>query len=147
MLTITEVEQAIQARLVSRIASLRKVGSLSDFLMADLDDTALLSPAAYVVFDSGSFTHGMARTQEISLTFTVVVVVENQRGNEAARHGAGSSIGVYQLLDDIRAALTNQTLGLDMEPLFPVSIQGIAGSESLAVYGITFETSCRDVIG
>lgn len=146
MITVAQIEQAIQDRLTERIPYLKSVGSIADFLTADLDQNTGLTPAAYVVFESGAFDHQIGMIQQMTLRYTVIVVVRNRRGNEAARRGAGQEIGAYQVLDDIRLALTHQTLGLGIDPLMPESIQGIAGSESVAVYGITFETRCEDTI-
>lgn len=146
MITVTQIEQAIQGRLKHQVPYLRVVGSLADFLTADLADAALLTPAAYVVFERGEISHGTMRMQSIDLTFAVIAVVANERGDEATRHGSGTVKGVYQVLDDIRAALTYQTVGLDIEPLMPTAMQAVTGTESLAVYGITFETRCEDTI-
>lgn len=50
------------------------------------------------------------------------------------------------MLDDVRAALTSHSCGLDMDPLLPGIEQAVDGDSRLSVYGITFETRCRFMI-
>ena len=70
----------------------------------------------------------------------------DQFGRPSPRHGAAGEKGVYEVLEDVRAALTGQDCGIAIEPLLPVSDKAISGSRDLAVYGIRFKTRCRAVI-
>lgn len=145
-MTITEIEQAIISRLRDQIAYLRTVGSIAEFLADDIDsieEYAPLCPAAFVVYDHGDFNHKMSGVQDREMIFNVLVVVRNLRGDSAARHGAAGEKGVYDVLEDVRSALSDQACGLSIDPLLPVSEEGIAGSKDLAVYGMAFRTRCR----
>lgn len=52
------------------------------------------APAAYVVAMDGSISQAVATPQ-----FVVVLVARNARGHQAARHGDGKTIGLYEMLD------------------------------------------------
>lgn len=146
MLTVTDVENAIIARLRSEIPYLRTCGSLAEFLASDIEqieELAPLLPAAYVVYGGGRFDHKMSGIQDRRMTFLVVVVVRNLRDNEAVRHGRAGEKGIYDLLEDVRAALTDTDCGIEIDPLLPEAEEPIAGTTDLAVYGISFGTKCR----
>ncbi|MEM5789842.1 MAG: Gp37 family protein [Syntrophobacteraceae bacterium] len=146
MPTITEIETAMIARLRERITYLRTCGSMAEFLADDIENIeeyAPLCPAAFVVYDSGSYSHKVSGRQDREMVFNVLVVVRNLRGETAARHGVAGEKGVYDVLDDVRATLTDQSCGLAMDPLLPMSEEGVAGSKDLAIYAIAFKTRCR----
>lgn len=52
------------------------------------------APAAYVVAMDGSLSQAVATPQ-----FVVVLVARNARGHQAARHGDGKTIGLYEMLE------------------------------------------------
>ncbi len=80
--------------------------------------------------------------------FTAIAVVRNLRGEPAPRLGLGTEKGAYEVLEDLRAALTDRDCGLAISPLLPTSEQALkGGGRNLAVYGISFKTSCREQIG
>lgn len=74
---------------------LKTVDSLPDTPDKDvLKRWGLDAPAAYVVAMDGSISQAIATPQ-----FVVVLVARNARGHQAARHGDGKTIGLYEMLD------------------------------------------------
>lgn len=74
---------------------LRMVDSLPDTPDKDLlKRWGLEAPAAYVVAMDGTLSDAVATPQ-----FVVALVARNARGHQAARHGDGKTIGLYQMLD------------------------------------------------
>jgi phage gp37-like protein len=150
VLTIAEIEEAIIARLGAELPYLRTCSSLGSFLARDPKEVAGLTPlcpAVYVVYQGAEYSHRMAGVQDRAMTFNAVALVRNLRGEPAPRHGQGVEKGVYEVLEDVRAALTGRDCGIQIDPLLPVSEQAITGARDLAVYGISFRTRCRTQIG
>ncbi|MGD9505358.1 MAG: phage protein Gp37 [Syntrophobacteraceae bacterium] len=149
MYTAGQIEDAITERLKSQMPGLRECASLARFLTAkgaDRDGERLLSPAVYVVYSRGKYSHAWNGVQDREMFFNVVAMVENLRGDVAARHGEGSETGAYELIEAVRATLSGEQCGLDIDPLAPVSEEAIRGDATMAMYGITFRTSCRFAI-
>ncbi|MFZ2447496.1 MAG: phage protein Gp37 [Syntrophobacteraceae bacterium] len=146
MPTASQIEQAIIGRLAGELPYIRTLGSISEFLSRDIgviEEIAPLCPAAYVIYGRGKFSQKMSGWQDREMVFGVIVVVRNLRGDSAVRHGAGDEKGIYEVLEDVRAALSNQSCGVDMDPLAPLSEEAVAGGRDFAVYEILFTTRCR----
>jgi len=74
---------------------LKTVDSLPDTPDKDvLKRWGVEAPAAYVVALDGDLDDSVARPQ-----FVVVLVARNARSHQAARHGDGRSLGLYEMLD------------------------------------------------
>lgn len=142
MYTISQIEDAIIARIESQMTYLRTCESLSLDLLDEISEITIRLPAAYVIYASGRYLH-MTGAQDREMEFLVVVAAKNLRGDVAARHGKGSEIGVYKMLDDTRGALTKQACGLDIDSLLPGDEEIIFGAKDMAGYGIRFTTRCR----
>ncbi len=146
MPTVADVEQAIIGRLSSELPYIRTLGSISEFLGRDIDaieEMAPICPALFVIYERGKYSQKISGCQDREMFFGVIAAVRNLRGDSAVRHGAGGERGVYQVLEDIRVALSGQSCGIDMEPLSPVSEEAMAGSSDFALYQILFKTRCR----
>ncbi len=89
---------------------------------------------------------GRARFRCIS-TVSMVVAAENIRNEQARRQGGSASEpGSYQLATDALQLLGNQKLGLDIDPLEPLSIQAVETSDipslrQISIYAVSFETA------
>ncbi len=146
MPSITDIETAIIGRISDSLPCLRTCGSLSEFLGRDIEaieEMAPLCPAAFVIYARGKYSQKLSGFQDREMIFGVIVVVRNLRSESAVRHGSAEEKGVYELLEDVRAALCGQSCGMEMDPLAPVSEQAVAGSRDFAVYEILFGTRCR----
>lgn len=142
MYSIKEIEQAIVDTLKAGVPWLRECGSVADFLAGDLERIAKRTPAAYVSYGGGAYD-SLVGALDRTMTFEVLCVAENERGDQAARHGVGTSYGVYDLLDAVRECLTESACGLEIDPLLPVDEEPVAGTETVSIYGIRFQTRCR----
>jgi phage gp37-like protein len=140
---IAQIEDAIIARLKAQLTYLKTCDSLGDYLADEAEDITIRFPAAYVVYGGGTYSYATSGVQDREMMFWVRAMAKNLRGDRAARHGKGADKGVYEILEDARAALTNQTCGLQIDPLLPVPEEPVAGDEHFADYGIGFKTRCR----
>ena len=146
MPSITEIEQAIIGRLTDSISYLRTRGSISEFLgrdIAAIEEMSPLCPAAYVIYGRGKYSQKLSGRLDREMTFGVIVIVRNFRGETELRHGGAGEKGAYEVLEDVREALSGQSCGIEMDPLEPVSEQAVAGSRDFAVYEVLFKTKCR----
>lgn len=143
MYTIAQIEDAIIARLKSQIPYLLECASLGEFLLREIEENTLRYPAAYVAYQRGDYEYRVSGAQDRRMNFVVVLVVRNERGDEAARHGQGAEVGVYKLLDDARTALTYQSCGLNIDPLLPQTEQAIDGTDTVSIYALNVSTRCR----
>lgn len=86
---------------------LRAVDSLPDVPDKDLlKRLGVDAPAAYVVALDGTLSQALATPQ-----FVVVLVARNARSHQAARHGDGMTIGLYEMLDAAIAELHGGVAG------------------------------------
>jgi len=143
MPTITEIEDAIINELKAKLTYLQTCKSLGEALTHDAADLAVRVPAAYVVYEGGRYDHVMSGTQDHFMNFAVIVVAKNLRGEAEARRGQGATKGAYDLLDEVRAALSNNAVGLAIDPLLPVDETAIENTEKSAAYAIRFATRVR----
>ena len=142
MYTIDQIEDAIIARLNTQLTYLITCDSLGEHLMDEIENITLRFPAAYTVYSAGRYMHASG-VQDREMEFIVILMAKSLRGDKAARHGQGSEKGVYEMLEDTRAALTGQKCGLDIDELLPIDEDGIEGTKEMAAYGIRFKTRCR----
>ncbi len=146
MPTVADVEQAIIGRLSSELPYVRTLGSISEFLERDLntiEELAPLCPALFIVYARGKYSQNMSGCQDREMIFGVIAAVRNLRGDSAVRHGAAGEKGIYQVLEDVRAALSGESCGIEMEPLAPISEEAVAGGRDFALYQILFKSRCR----
>ena len=146
MYTITQIEDAIITRLTSQLTGVRTIASLGSFLLPDADELTLLCPAVYVVYQAGVYDHFMNGVQDKTMRFLVLVLARNLRSQEQSRHGQGTEDGAYHILEDVRAALTNNACALTIDPLLPEEETAVDGTQSIAIYGIVFKTRCRTTL-
>ncbi len=146
---IAQIENAIMERLRENLPYLRTCGTLSEFLGGDMgviEEMAPLCPAAFVIYEQGIFAQRLSGVLDREMTFGVIVAVRNFRAESALRHGSAGEKGIYDALEDVRAALSGQACGVEMDPLLPISEEAVTGSRDFAVYEIMFKTRCRSLL-
>lgn len=143
MYTITDIENAIVEQLKTQLTYLQTCKSLGEALTHDAADLAVQTPAAYVVYEGGRYSHVISGKQDRSMNFAVIVVAKNLRGEEESRRGQGTTKGAYDILDDARECLSNNAVGLDIDPLLPVDDTPVENAENAAAYAIRFATRTR----
>lgn len=146
MASLTTIEQAIIGRLSTTLPYLKTCGSLSEFLsrnVSEIEELSPLCPAAFVVYQRGAYSQKMSGVLDREMIFSVIVAVRDLRGDAAVRNGAAGDKGIYDVLEDVRTTLTDQTCGIDIDPFAPVSEEAVAGTRNFAVYEIRFRTRGR----
>jgi hypothetical protein len=79
-----------------------------------------------------------AHSYDLTQDLTVLAVVRQLRGEEAARRQEG---GVYQILAAIRQALWHQDLGQDILPLALVKEEAVLSTPELTGYAVHYRTA------
>lgn len=133
MITIGAIENAMLARIREASESgalgyrLKTVatyqGEFDDELVAEI---VAQFPAAWVVFAGEEPAEQIGRgVWRCRPTFVVVAGARNLRNEQARRHGTIGEPGSYQIVQDLRALLIDQDLGLDIGPLAPGGVRSI----------------------
>ncbi|MCE5334267.1 MAG: DUF1834 family protein [Desulfobacteraceae bacterium] len=146
MSAIALIEDAIIGRLSTSLPYLRTCRSLSGFLPRDeaaLEETAPLTPAAFLVYKRGAYSQQLSGALDRDMVFGVIVAVRNLKGDSAVRHGAAGEKGVYDVLEDVLNSLSGQACGMAIDPLLPVSEEALTGRRDFALYEILFKTRYR----
>lgn len=145
MHTITEIEDAIINTLEAsamndyckKIASYQLEGGN---LEEQIRIFAGQVPCVLILYSQGTYTHRPNRQQEKELTFSILVCSQSMRGQGQARRGA---VGTYQMLDDLKAALTGNRCGLEITGLAPTKERAEINTKLFSAYSLEFKTTCR----
>jgi phage gp37-like protein len=146
---VRQVEQAMLARL--RAVPRSYAGLLIESYAAQLDDEMYgwirSLPAVWVTFGQAQeIRRTGARSFLVGVTFEVVCAQRALLENDGRLNPAssGATVGVYELLEDNKLALANQTLGLQIQPVTPGAIRPLMKSlvnrDAVAVYAQEFKT-------
>ena len=140
--TITQIEDAIiDALKKSEMGSYCKKIDSYQIEGKDLEDQIRIFagrlPCALVVYSKGDYSHSPGRRQDKEMTFQILVCSESLRSPNEPRRG---ETGTYKMLEDLRAALTGNNLGLDIIPLLPVSESAEANVKGFSAYSMEFKT-------
>lgn len=137
--TIADIEDAIltvlQASDLADIA--RTIDSYHgeiDELVREVRSLTVPLPAVFVLYAGSVFDEAANRSFDDEQAFTVVAVARSLRSRAELRDG------MYDLLEQIKAALIDNNLGLDIEPLHPLRIEAALVAKDLSVYGLDFKT-------
>lgn len=103
-------------------------------------------PAAWITVGGDKPKKISAKTWQCGLKLAVMVGTRNVRGERSTRRGTISEPGSYQLAQDVRDLLVNQSLGI--EGLTPLSLGPIktlfntrVAKEARSVLGIEFDAA------
>ena len=148
MYTITEIEDAIITTLkASEMGAYCKKIDSYQIEGSDLEEQIRLFsgqlPSLLIVYSGGEFNHFLSGIQDKSITFSILVCAQSLRGKGEPRRGLA---GAYQMLDDLRKALTNNNLGLNIDPLLPVREAAEINTKMFSAYSMEFKTSCRFIL-
>jgi phage gp37-like protein len=136
---IADIEDAILT--VLQASALADVARTIDSYHGEIDDLVrevrsltVPLPAVFVLYAGSVFDEAANRSFDDEQAFTVVAVARSLRSRAELRDG------MYDLLEAIKAALIDNNLGLDIEPLHPVRIEAALVAKDLSVYGLDFKT-------
>jgi phage gp37-like protein len=137
--TIADIEDAILT--VLQASDLADVARTIDSYHGEIDDLVkevrsltVPLPAVFVLYAGSVFDEAANRSFDDEQAFTVVAVARSLRSRSELRDG------MYDLLEEIKAALIDNNLGLDIEPLHPLRIEAALVAKDLSVYGFDFKT-------
>lgn len=152
---VAVTELAIIARLRDGLGRLvRSVDSYAGELDEDAAIVIRSFPAAWVTFAGVDKTqpYGTSRRQhKVDAKFVVIVGERSIRNGAASRHGGPGAVehGSYLLMTAVRRLLTQQDMGLPIEPLRPGRVRTLYNTkiEGLAVSAFACEFSTAWVEG
>jgi len=140
MVTIAEIEDAILAALkASDLAGVCKTidtyhGELDD-LVKEINRLTIPFPAVLVLYGGSAFSEPANRSYDEEPVFTVLHIAKDLRGRSALRDG------IYEMLEITRETLIDKNLGLDIEPLHPVSIAAVMVTGLLSIYSFDIKSN------
>lgn len=154
MSPVTQIELAIVERLRAVVRPYQglQVESYAGELDDELFTWVRTLPAIWVTFGQAQEVKRTgARSFKVSGTFEVLsaqrALNENERRLKPG--AAGYSVGVYQMVEDNKLALVNQTLGLEIQPITPGAIRPVMKSmvnrDGIAVYSQEFKTQWMEI--
>lgn len=136
--SLTEIENAIITSLEARMGSyVKTIASYQGSLPEDLASRGWRLPLGLVRLAGTRAALTAAHSYEVELTFAILVAARNLRGNEEARQGEE---GVYRMLDDLRAALWDQDLGLEIEPFRLLGEEAERNDREMAAFEARYAT-------
>ena len=107
-------------------------------LYGEIDSMAINYPAVFVIFEGGPLSWVDGKNFQEDDGFTILCCSSDVRGKGPLRKDAAT--GCYRMIKDVLKTLSGKTLGLDMDPLQPVSIYPYLITNTIAVYGVKFKT-------
>jgi len=140
MYTVQQVEDQVitvlkaDQDLAAACPTIQAYGGQLDALLRDAPRITVMTPAVLVLYSGSRFAEVANRSYDEDMTFSAVVITRNLRGLADLRTGA------YDLLQKIRSILIDSDLGMDIEPLHPVSVEALLIMEEMAVYAFDFKT-------
>ena len=134
----TALEEAALAALQEQLAY--QVNTLETYQgdwRGDLQGEGWRLPAVLVMLASTRSEAATVRSYDLTIDFTLLVVVRQLRGEASGRREEG---GAYQILAGIRQALWHQDLGLEVLPLALVREEPLLNNREFTVYAAQYRT-------
>jgi len=129
-----DIMAAIMTALKDKVPVLKTVEARAGFLENEIERIPFNPPAAYVVYEGSEYTALDGLNMEERASFSVFLAVRpSSAGNGHAE--------VSGLLKKVLGALLFNSLGLDMEGLFPVRTSVASSREGLLLYRILLGTA------
>lgn len=136
--TIMDIENAIISALRAEFGVGCRVAPYAgevDELLGNVQQLTVQAPAVFVVYGGSRFSETANNSYDDELLFSIIHVAQDLRG------GADLKAGAYGMLETSKAALIGKNLGLDIEPLHPVSSAALLIARTLNIYGFDVTTS------
>ena len=147
MYTITEIEDAIIATLkASEMGAYCKKIDSYQIEGGDLEEQIRLFagqlPCVLVMYtpDGADCDYSFSGVEDEPMVFSILACAQNLRGKGTARRG------VYDMLEDLRAALVGKNCGLDMDPLLRSSPKIEINTKNFSAYSMDFKTRRRNAL-
>lgn len=147
MLTITQIEDLLIARIKAELPYLADVSSYKGQLEKKIAELVLRTPAVLVSLQelSGEPTTfvemGGVSSYALTYVFSLAVVCRDLRGEAAGRRG---DTGAYRILDDLFAALTDYILDADLQPLAYNEAEALLITKEVVIFAATYTVTQED---
>ena len=134
----TALEEAALSALQEQLAyQVNTLESYQGDWRGDLQGEGWRLPAVLVMLASTRSEAATVRSYDLTIDFTLLVVVRQLRGEASGRRQDG---GAYQILAGIRQALWHQDLGLEVLPLALVREEPLLNNREFTVYAAQYRT-------
>tara|TARA_B100000686_G_scaffold348019_1_gene438074 strand:+ start:495 stop:1100 length:606 start_codon:yes stop_codon:yes gene_type:complete len=155
---IGQIEQAIIDRIDAANDAgvlgykLKNVGTWGGDNSDDLRRFIKSFPAVWVIYAGEAPGRHTSRNQEYTARFNIIVAAQSLRNEKQARRGSIGNVGSYQVLQDVKALILNNRLGLDIQPVKPGRVTPLINEKSdghlASLYGLEVSVTYRqDQIG
>jgi phage gp37-like protein len=135
----TTVEDAVVAALTEELdGRVETLASYQGDWLVDLQRENWRFPAVLVQLAQSRGEQVTLGSYDLSLEFTVLVMVRHLRGEAAGRRDAN---GIYQILAGVRQALWHQDLGLELQPLNLIREEPLLSNQEFSVYAAHYGTA------
>ena len=147
MLTITEIEDLLIARIQAKLTYLAHAGSYKGELEKEIAELVLRTPAVLVSLQNlsgepAAFQEfGDLSSYSLTYAFSLAVVCRDLRGEAAGRRG---DTGAYRILDDLFAALADQVLGGGLQPLAFHKSEAILLTKEVVIFAADYSVVQED---
>jgi phage gp37-like protein len=135
----TTVEDAVVAALKEELDGMvETLASYQGDWLVDLKRENWRFPAVLVQLAQSRGEQVTLGSYDLSLEFTVLVMVRHLRGEVAGRRDDN---GIYQILAGVRQALWHQDLGLELQPLNLIREEPLLSNQEFSVYAAHYGTA------
>jgi phage gp37-like protein len=135
----TTVEDAVLTALSAELEpQVKTLASYQGDWLTDLNREEWRLPAVLVQLRHSRGEQVTLGSYDLTLEFTILVVVRHLRGEAAGRREAD---GVYQVLAGVRKALWHQDLGLELQPLHLIREEPLLSNLEFSVYAAHYGTA------
>jgi phage gp37-like protein len=134
-MTIAEIENALLQRVRDHLPEVETVERYAGQLEQEIDEMPFGSSAVFALYDGSDMTRADNQFFFDNAAISTVIACRNLSGRGNAQ------VDAYALFAQVRDLLTNQKLGLEIEPLTPTRIELVFVSGPLCVYGIRWQTA------
>ncbi|TSA12011.1 MAG: DUF1834 family protein [Deltaproteobacteria bacterium] len=141
MLTITQIEDLLIARIKAELPYLPEVSSYNGQLEKEIAELVLRTPAVLVSLQELSGEPASFGEYVLTYTFSLAVVCRDLRGEAAGRRG---DTGAYRILDDLFAALKDHTLDSVLAPLAYNKAEAMLITKEVVIFAATYTVTQED---
>jgi phage gp37-like protein len=147
VLTITQIEDLLIARIKAELPYLAAVESYKGQLEKEIAELVLRTPAVLVSLqelfgEPAAFVEmGALSGYALTYTFSLAVVCRDLRGEAAGRRG---DTGAYRILDDLFAALADHILDDGLQPLAYNKAEALLITKEVVIFAATYTVTQED---
>lgn len=142
MLTITQIEDLLIARIQDQLPYLVEVASYKGQLEKEIAEMVLRTPAVLVSLQELSGAAGTFGENDLTYTFSLGVVCRDLRGEASGRRG---DTGAYRILDDLFGALEDYALSSSLLPLTFTKAEAVKITKEVVIFATNYSVAQEDI--